>query len=318
MDSSLHLYMTQKAASENLLEQKINAILQATTSGATQNQLAAIEARLASLQNQCEQSINAPRSDILASPLLQAIQTSAVHDPKASDLSASPSLPAFKETTESLMSLVDTALVLRIQSGQVTYNLEPAKDRVFAALSIPQKKAMARYLHGLRLLLWLLRKENCMIIASCKPPQSLPSPSTREASMHSLTVYRVSYTVLDPLIGHSWVEVKYLAKGNRLIQTLSVLAARQLGLAKLNMRSILWLLQNMVALETSLLQNMVPLETSMSVSDLLRRNLMLQRFKSALRVTLSIRKRQLQLDRNRWNLLGSSYTNVTRDSTCSG
>jgi hypothetical protein len=243
MDSSLHLYMTQKAASENLLEQKINAILQATTSGATQNQLAAIEARLASLQNQCEQSINAPRSDILASPLLQAIQTSAVHDPKASDLSASPSLPAFKETTESLMSLVDTALVLRIQSGQVTYNLEPAKDRVFAALSIPQKKAMARYLHGLRLLLWLLRKENCMIIASCKPPQSLPSPSTREASMHSLTVYRVSYTVLDPLTGCSWVEVGYLAEVKHLFHCLFNLAARHPELSEQTMRSFFWQLQ---------------------------------------------------------------------------
>ena len=196
--------MSQRAASENLLEQKINAILQATNSGTTQSQLAAIEARLASLHNQCQQSIDVTRPDSLTPQLLQDIQTSAPHESKASGPSAKATAPAVKENTESLVNLVDTALVLRIQSGQLTYNLEPAKDRVFAALSMLQKKAMVQYLQSLRLLLWLLRKENYLTITSCKRSQSLPSASTREASMQSLTIYRLSCCVVC-LISHKCI-----------------------------------------------------------------------------------------------------------------
>jgi hypothetical protein len=82
------------------------------------------------------------------------------------------------------------------------------KDAAFTALSISQKKAMVRHLQCLRLLLWLLRKENYMTITSCKDPQSSPSRLAREAAVHSLAAFCTSYSVLDLALGHRSLQLE--------------------------------------------------------------------------------------------------------------
>ncbi|KAI1618293.1 hypothetical protein EDD36DRAFT_426064 [Exophiala viscosa] len=205
MESLLHLEVAQNATSEYLLQQKLDAILRTTASGATQNQLAAIEARLASLQIQCLQSIDTAQSDSLASISSHNVQASDPHESIALDAFRSSPSPTIKETTESLMTVVDTALVLRVQRSQITYGLQPEEDTVFAALSIPQKKVVVQYLQCLRLVIWLLRKENYMMVASRQGPRPWPSRLLREASMsssaeltHEIEVYNMRYQRPQP------------------------------------------------------------------------------------------------------------------------
>ncbi|KIV86031.1 hypothetical protein PV11_01672 [Exophiala sideris] len=119
MESLLYVNTSQRAMSENLLQQKMDALLQATTSGATQNQLAAIEARLIALQIQCRQSIDAAQSDSLASIPLQNMGVSTSHGSNASDTTAKSTKPAIMGNAESLVKIVDTALVLKVQHGEI-------------------------------------------------------------------------------------------------------------------------------------------------------------------------------------------------------
>ena len=223
MESSLQLFMSQTAASFNLMGQRIDTMV--ITSRATQDRLAAVDANIAvAVQNQQRPLINAAPSDDYSSTLSLDLPASSALNAEASQSSADSTLLVVNGATECIIPLVDTTLVLRVRHGlfasPVTYNLEPGEDVAFTASSIARKKEMVGELLCLRLILWLLRKENYMMIASCEDQDSSSSENededsssredresrqrglVREAALHSIAAFSSSYSALDLALGH--------------------------------------------------------------------------------------------------------------------
>jgi hypothetical protein len=96
-----------------------------------------------------------------------------------------------------IMNLVDTAVLVREHRGKRTYQLVAGPDRDFTALSLGQKKAMVQDLQSLRLLLWLLRSDNYLATANHRTTHKVCSALAREASVHSLAAFSVSFSALD-------------------------------------------------------------------------------------------------------------------------
>lgn len=209
MDCSLQSYIAQTASSNDLLQHKVDALLRASTSAATQSQIEAIENRLTSCQLQLQQSIAAielsqkaatstvkpkrkPRIRLRAT--FRRLEFAGFASPKSKTQSA-------PRPSEELMRLVDTAVLIRERRGRRTYDVVAMEDPDFTALSLQQRKVMVQHLQCLRLLLWLLRKDNYMTIAHCKDLQTLQSPLAREASVHSLAAFCIAYSALDTALG---------------------------------------------------------------------------------------------------------------------
>ena len=126
-----------------MLQHKVDALLRASTSAATQSQIEAVEKRLASCQLQLQQSIatielsqkaatstvkpkRKPRIRLRAT--LRRLEFVGFASPKSKTQST-------LRPSEELMRLVDTAVLIRERRGRRTYDVVAVEDPDFTALS---------------------------------------------------------------------------------------------------------------------------------------------------------------------------------------
>jgi hypothetical protein len=100
-------------------------------------------------------------------------------------------------TAEYSVRLVKPALLLHEKGGLLRYEVTTLEDEDFEKLDLVQKTTVIQYLQGLRLLLWLLQRDNLLTAAQREAVAESHSSLASQASITSFWEFCNSFAELD-------------------------------------------------------------------------------------------------------------------------
>ncbi|KAH0538027.1 hypothetical protein FGG08_005339 [Glutinoglossum americanum] len=186
---------SEQSTSSGVLHDKLEDMeyLNSTRNGTTQMHLTAIDARLKSIQKQLQKSVlqaragaEQPYARCMRKTPPKRLFSSRARRLEFAGLGSSLTKKPLRHLGLTPLRLVKPGILLHEKNGQLMSELLALDDEAYAKADRAQKIALIEYVGGLRLVVWLLQKQNYLSSVGVGLGRNVQSNLTLAASLTSL------------------------------------------------------------------------------------------------------------------------------------